>query len=95
MNGKPAYKLAVTAPTGAKSTEFFDKETFLKIKEVQSNEVQGQTVTTTNEYGDYKTVDGITIPYTVTISGPMPTPMVMKAETVKVNSNVDPSLFKI
>ncbi|MBK9981602.1 MAG: insulinase family protein [Saprospiraceae bacterium] len=95
VNGKPAYKLAVTAPTGAKSTEFFDKETFLKIKEVQSNEVQGQTVTTTNEYGDYKTVDGITIPYTVTISGPMPTPMVMKAETVKVNSNVDPSLFKI
>ncbi|MEP6646750.1 MAG: insulinase family protein [Saprospiraceae bacterium] len=93
VNGKPAYKIAVTTPGGSKSTEFFDKESFLKVKEVQTAEGQGQTVT--NEYGDYKAVDGINIPYTVTISGPMPTPMVMKAETVKVNSNVDPSLFKI
>lgn len=95
VNGKPAYKLAVTKPSGVKSVEFYDKETFLKLKEVQTAEVQGQTMTTTYEYGDYKTVYGITIPHTLTISGVMPTPMVMKAETVKVNSAVEADLFKI
>lgn len=95
VNGKPAYKLVVNRPSGSKSTEYYDKETFLKIKEVQITEEQGQTMTTTNEYADYKVIDGITIPHTLTISGPMPTPMVMKAVTVKVNGNVDPSLFKI
>ncbi|MEO6132331.1 MAG: insulinase family protein, partial [Saprospiraceae bacterium] len=93
VNGKPAYKLSVTSPKGSKSTEYFDKETFLKVREVQTNEAQGQTVT--SEYSDYKTVDGISIPYTLTINGPMPTPMVMKAEIIKVNGTVDPSLFKI
>ncbi len=95
VNGKPAYKLNVNRPSGSKSTEYYDKETFLKIKEVQTAEAQGQTMTTTNEYGDYKNVDGIMIPHTLTISGPMPTPMVMKAVTIKVNGSVDPMLFKI
>nr|MDQ3018051.1 hypothetical protein [Bacteroidota bacterium] len=95
VNGTPAYKLVVTKPTGAKSTEFYDKMTFLKLKEVQVAESEGQTMTTTNEYTDYKSVDGIMIPHTLTISGPMPTPMVMKATTIKINGEVDPSLFKI
>jgi len=95
VNGKQAYKLLVTRPSGSKSIEYYDKETFLKIKEVQTDEAQGQTMTTTNEYGDYKTIDGISIPHTVTISGQMPTPMVMKVVTVKVNNDVDPLLFKI
>jgi predicted Zn-dependent peptidase len=95
VDGKPAYKLLVTKPSGAKSTEFYDKETFLKLKEVQTAEAQGQSVSTTYEYGDYKVVDGLTIPHTLTVSGPMPTPMIMKAVTIKINNEVDPMLFKI
>ncbi len=95
VDGRPAFKLAVTKPSGAKSTEFYDQETHLKLKEVQSAEVQGQTMTTTYEYADYKTVNGITVPHTLTISGVMPVPMVMKAESVKVNQPVEADLFKI
>lgn len=95
VDGKPAYKLLVTKPSGAKSTEYYDQMTFLKIKEVQTAEAQGQTMTTTYEYSDYKIVDGIMVPHTMTISGAMPTPMVMKAVSVKINSSVDPDLFKI
>lgn len=95
VNGKPAYKLMVTKPSGSKSTEFYDKLTFLKLKEVQSIEAQGQTMTTTYEYADYKNVEGIMVPHTLTISGAMPTPMIMNAVTVKINSEVDPELFKI
>src|SRR5688572_1348867 len=95
VNGKPAYKLSVTKPSGAKSIEYYDKMTFLKVKEVQSMEAQGQIMNTTYEYSDYKLVDGIMVPHTLTISGPMPMPMIMKAQTVKINSTVDPALFKI
>ena len=95
VNGKACYKLVVTKPSGTKSTEFYDQTTNLKIKEVQTAIAQGQTSVTTFEYGDYKVVDGINIPHTITVSGPMPTPIVMKASTIKVNGDIDPSLFKI
>lgn len=95
VNGKSCYKLLVTKPSGSKSTEYYDKVTHLKIKEVQVAEVEGQANTTTFEYSDYKTVDGINVPHTMTLIGPMPTPIVMKATAVKINAPVDPSLFKI
>lgn len=95
INGSAAYKLSVTKPNGAKSTEFYDKSSFLKLKEISTAEAEGQTMTTTNEYSDYKAVDGVMIPHTVSISGPMPTPMVMKAQEVKINGEIDQSLFKI
>jgi hypothetical protein len=95
VNGNPAYRLNVTTPSGTKSTEYYDATTFLKVKEIETAETQGQTMTTTYEYSDYKSVDGIMIPHTLTIIGPMPTPMVMKTTEVKVNSTIDPALFKI
>ena len=95
VNGRPAIKLAVNRPSGTKSTEFYDAETFLKIKEVQTTEAQGQTMVTSYEFADYKVIDGISIPHTLTITGQTPTPMVMKAVSIKVNTSVDQSLFKI
>jgi hypothetical protein len=67
----------------------------LKVKEVQTSITQGQTSTSTFEYADYKEVSGITVPHTITVSGMMPMPLVMKATEIKVNAEVDPSLFKI
>lgn len=95
VNGSPAYKLSVVSPAGDKSTEYYDKATFLKVKEVTVTEAGGQTATTTNEYTDYKEVNGIKVPHTITITGAMPVPMVMKGTSIKVNSPVDDSLFKI
>ena len=95
VNGKACYKLAVTKPSGTKSTEYYDKVTNLKVKEVQVADIQGQSSITTFEYADYRVVNGISVPFSVTISGPMPAPIVMKATDVKVNGTVDPMLFKI
>ena len=95
INGKACYKLAVSKPSGTKSTEYYEKDSSLKVKEVQTSVTEGQTSTTTFEYGDYKAVSGITVPYTVTITGPMPAPIVMKATDIKINAPVDPALFKI
>lgn len=96
VNGTSCYKLIVTKPSGNKSTEFYDKATFLKVKEVQTSVAQGQTITNTFEYADYKSVDGVLLPHTITVVSPdMPMPLVMKASSIKVNAQVDPSLFKI
>jgi predicted Zn-dependent peptidase len=96
VNGTSCYKLVVSKPSGTKNTEFYDKATFLKIKEIQTSVTQGQTVTNTFEYADYKVVDGVTLPHTITVVSPdMPMPLVMKATAIKVNTAVDPSLFKI
>lgn len=96
VNGKSCYKLMVSKPSGTQVTEFYDKTTNLKVKEVQTSIAMGATSTTTFEYSDYKAVDGITLPHTIkVISDGMPAPMVMKATTIKVNGDVDASLFKI
>jgi hypothetical protein len=95
VNGKSCYKLAVTKPSGDKTTEYYDKETFLKVKEIKVETLEGQTMTTISEFSDYKAVDGIMVPHTLSITGPMPMPMVMKAASIKVNATVDPMLFKI
>lgn len=95
VDGNPCYKVLVTDPEGGTSTVYYDMHSSLKRKEVQVQEQGGQSVTTTVEYGDYKQVDGILIPHTMTVSGPMPAPMVMKATNIQVNPKVDPALFKI
>ena len=95
VDGKPAYKLIVTKPSGSKSTEYYDKNTFLKIREIKSEEAGGQTVTITNDFTNYKMVDGVMIPHTISISGQMPVPMVMEAKAIKINAAVEPDLFKI
>lgn len=94
--GKSCYKLLVTKPNGDKSTEFYDKASFLKVKEIQTTVVEGQTSTSTIEYADYKPVEGVMVPHTVTLTqDAMPMPMSMKANTIKINGEVDPGLFKI
>lgn len=95
IDGRNCYKLVITDPAGETSTEFYDATTYLKVKQIEVQSAQGQTVTTTITYGDYKTVDGITLPHVLTISGPMPTPMVMRASSIKINPTVDPALFKM
>jgi hypothetical protein len=95
VDGIACYKLVVTKPSGDTNTEFYDKNTYLKVKEIQTSGSGEASSSTTFEFSDYKTVDGINIPHTVILSGAMPAPLVMKTTSVTVNTPVDPSLFKI
>lgn len=95
VNGVPCYKLSVMKPSGTSSVEYYDSKTGLKVQEIQTQTVGGQSQTVTNEYKDYKAVDGIMFPHTISVSGVLPVPMVMKVTEVKVNQAVDAGLFKI
>ncbi|WKV12501.1 pitrilysin family protein [Marivirga harenae] len=54
INGKPAYGVAVTMPSGQTSTSYFDAESGLKVKTSSAQ--------ASEEIKSYKEVDGIMIP---------------------------------
>lgn len=95
VDGQKAYKLSVTDPRGDKTTEFYNIESNLLIRTVSVMEAQGQTVTQTTDFKDYKEVDGIMIPHTMVVSGAMPMPITMTTEMVEINKTINDDVFKV
>lgn len=95
VNGKSHYVVLIKGAAGESVTEYYDMKTNLLSKSVESVEAQGQSLTITTTMSDYKEVDGMMVPQTVELTGMMPTPIVMKAESIKINSGVDKSMFEI
>jgi zinc protease len=58
-----AYKLTVTSPSGHKATEYYDVTSGLLLKEEKSVKASGTDVQVTIEYGDYRKVGNVLLPY--------------------------------
>ncbi len=95
VNGEDAYKLIVTDENGDKTTEFYSVDTGLKLKEVSKQEGPQGEKTVTNEYSDYREVNGVMIPYETKTVGAMPMPMTMKVEEVNINEGIPNDAFKV
>lgn len=65
IEGTPAYKLHVTTKDGKESNDYFDAENYLMIRSDGIRNIQGQDLEVVITYGDYKTVEGITIAYSM------------------------------
>ena len=65
VEGTPAYKLHVTTKDGKESNDYFDAETYLLIRSDGIRNIQGQDLEVVTTYGDYKTVEGITIAHSM------------------------------
>ncbi len=91
VDGKKTFKLAIKLPDGTTQTEYYDMETNLKVRDVKVE--NGQTET--NDYSDYKEVEGIKFPHTLTITGAMPFPLKMKVQNLEINGAMEDSLFQI
>ncbi|MDX1478245.1 MAG: pitrilysin family protein [Saprospiraceae bacterium] len=94
LEGEKAYKVIVNGPAG-KSTEYYSVDTGYKLKSIEVQEAQGQSVTVTTEYSDYQEVDGIMLPHIIKISGMGPMPFEMKTEKVELNVTIEPSVFEV
>jgi len=95
VDGIEAHKLEVVSPEGKKTIEYFDKDNFFKIREVSTQGKGDQTTVITTDLQDYKEVNGVKFPNTVILSGMMPIPLKMVTKTIKVNTNIDDSVFKM
>jgi len=94
--GESCYKIIVEDPNGKKKTEFYSVKNGLLLKEVNTSEpAPGQVVTMTQDFADYKDVDGFMVPHKITTSGVAPQPFVMELKDIKVNAAIDDAAFII
>lgn len=96
LDGADHYKVEVIDPDGDKSYQYFNKATKLLRKVSKTEEGQdGNPMTIETEFMDYKSVDGIMLPFSMKITGAMPFPLDMKAEKYEVNPDIPASTFMI
>jgi len=89
VEGANCYKVIVTTPKGDVTTEFYDIKTNLLTRSVKTAGEGDKMVK------DYKSVEGIMVPHSITISGAMPVPMVLEATTIEINKTVAADVFKV
>lgn len=91
VNGQEAYKLIATAPTGNQTIMYYSTTSGLKIQEIADQ--QGTKITSTLD--DYKEVDGVLFPHTMTQYGIAPTPLVFKTVEIKLNDSFNGVDFSV
>lgn len=88
IDSRKAYKLKISD----EKSSFYDMETGLKIRDDVSAEVQGQQMSTTFTYGDYKEVSGILFPFSLSQTvGAQKVDFIVKE--IKVNEGVSDTDF--
>lgn len=65
VNGKPAFKLAVTDAEGNVTTTYIDKESYLVVKTVQTVSQMGQQMEVESYVREYMDVNGVKFPKTI------------------------------
>jgi predicted Zn-dependent peptidase len=94
LSGKDAYKVELTLPGGTKIMEFYDVASKLKVKQTSSQETPDGPVTQSSEFTDYKEVNGVKFPHTITLMiGPQEIKMMV--QSIEVNKNLPDSLFEV
>ena len=93
VNGKETYKVAVILLSGSKWIQYYDTQTWLKVKESKDIKVQQGTFTQDTYYSDYKDVNGINYPFTIKQNiGSQH--IKFEVESIQVNTGLSDDLFK-
>lgn len=95
IDGKDAYKMAVTKPNGKTETEWYDVATGFQVKtlSIEENEQAGGTMTIITQFSEYKEVDGIQFPHSIKQSfGPQA--LDMKVSSIELNKKLSSDIFK-
>jgi outer membrane lipoprotein-sorting protein len=94
LGDRPAFVLEVTPKVGPKARSWLDAETYLVLKtSVTVDAAPLGPVEQTMEFGDYRTVDGVKVPFLVKSINPAQTVTGVLAD-VKHNVEIDESSFR-
>ena len=94
VNGKDAYKIVQTSADGAATwTDFYDKESGLKVQTISTQRGQQGPTLQTMQYSDYKDFKGLKYPTTVSQTGGRA--MQMTVDKVKINDGVKDAEFEV
>lgn len=95
VDGGKAYVVEVLRADGKKSTEYYDMKTSFKVREISVVPGQdGNPVTMTTDFSDYKETNGVLFPNTITLGGIFPIPVKAVVSEIKINAGVDDVMFK-
>lgn len=93
VDGKEMFRIKLTDKDGNLKDYFMDANTYLIAKVKTKVSAQGQTVDVEQIMGDYKTIEGITMPMKIESKSPMGT-AIITMEDVKFNEKFDDAIFK-
>jgi hypothetical protein len=97
VDGSPAYKLQLTRKSGDIEYHYIDTENFMPVRYDRKVTMNGTPIETTGTSGDFKLVDGMMLPHSM--SSTMKLPMgeikqVMTVTKVEFNTPIDSTRFK-
>ncbi|MCC6451280.1 MAG: serine hydrolase, partial [Acidobacteria bacterium] len=95
VDGKDTYAVNFTPKKGTPFTVYFATDTFLPIKQdaVRVSSTSQQQTPYSEEYSDYRTIDGVVVPYSVTTYSLGMGKIVVTIKDIKQNAPIDPSVF--
>jgi zinc protease len=91
VEGKPAYKVVLSPKSGKPTTQYYDKTNHLVVKQTSTTNSPMGEISVDVYPSDYKSVDGILIPFTVT-QKVLTQQIVMKMKEIKQNVEVPADL---
>ena len=65
LAGQPVHKLKLTRSDGEERTVYLDAKTYLEIREDANHSSRNETSEEVTTFSDFKTVDGITMPFRI------------------------------
>ncbi len=92
VGGKDAYVLVGSSADGSTETMFIDADSYLLLKVTAQAETPAGKMDASTILSDYKTVDGLKLPFNINIESAAGS-MTMKIKEIKNNVEVPDSLF--
>ncbi|HMQ07951.1 MAG TPA: insulinase family protein [Saprospiraceae bacterium] len=96
IGDQKVYRLAITLENNKVTEEFYNYESGLLLRSIEMQEgMGGIPVLITTELSDYREVNGVKIPFKMTISGATPQPIILETTTVEINTEIPDEIFYI
>jgi outer membrane lipoprotein-sorting protein len=95
VGGSAAYKIKVIKKGGTVEYEFVDTKTFLPVKSTGKRKQMGQEMDYVSTPSNYKAVNGVMIPYSLSQMANGNPAMDLTIEKIEVNTPIDDSVFRM
>jgi predicted Zn-dependent peptidase len=95
IDGRKAYKIFCTTMSGLSFSEYYDAETGLKLRTVRDQLLSGRSYTITTDYSDWKPINGLLMPHTLSERGGPLGRMVHTLKKVEVGREMPPGFFDV
>ena len=94
IGGRTAYAVEIVKPSGSRAVHYYDVESGLKLRVSTSFETPQGVMEQSTDFGDYREVDGLLFPHSITI--PMgPANMTAEVQSIELNKGVADDVFDV